>query len=100
MNRYTVSVTPQAWKEIKSLQGNMRQRVKRAVDALATDPRPPRSTRLAAPELLPELFRLRLERWRIVYAISDRESAVDVLAVRRRPPYDHGDLETLAADIV
>ncbi len=37
MSRYTVYVTPGAWKEIKSLPGNMRQRVRRAVDALAAD---------------------------------------------------------------
>ncbi len=40
MSRYTVYVTPQAWREIKGLPGNVRQRVKRAVDALAADPRP------------------------------------------------------------
>jgi mRNA interferase RelE/StbE len=38
---------------------------------------------------------LRLDRWRIVYAISDEAAMVDVLAVRKRPPYDYGDLEGL-----
>ena len=35
MSRYTVYIIPRAWKEIKDLPGNMRQRVKRAIDALA-----------------------------------------------------------------
>ncbi|MBI1904200.1 MAG: hypothetical protein HYS13_24155 [Planctomycetia bacterium] len=34
MSRYTVYVTPGAWKEIKRLPGHIRQRVRRAVDAL------------------------------------------------------------------
>ena len=35
MSRYTVYVTPRGWKEIKNLPENMRQRVRRAIEALA-----------------------------------------------------------------
>lgn len=55
MSRYTVYVIPHAWKEIKDLPGNMRQRVKRAIDALADDPRPPKSKAMDALEFEPEL---------------------------------------------
>jgi mRNA interferase RelE/StbE len=41
---------------------------------------------------------MRLDQWRIVYAITDSELTVDVLAVRKRPPYDYGDLEDLIAE--
>ncbi|MDW8389037.1 MAG: hypothetical protein RMK84_02835 [Oscillochloridaceae bacterium] len=41
--------------------------------------------------------RIRLERWRIVYAITEADQAIDVLTVRKRPPYDYGDLEQLLA---
>jgi len=99
VSRYTVYVIPGAWKEIKRLPGNVRQRVKRAVDALAANPRPVRSKQLDLPDLEPELYRLRLDRWRIVYAISEQEHTVDVLAVRKRPPYDYGDLESLLVEI-
>jgi mRNA interferase RelE/StbE len=99
MSRYTVYVVPQAWKEIKALPGYMRQRAKRAVDGLTSDPRPGGSKQLDFPDLEPELHRLRLGRWRIVYAVWEREQAVDVLAVRKRPPYDYGDLESLLAGI-
>jgi mRNA interferase RelE/StbE len=44
----------------------------------------------------PELYRLRLDRWRTVYGITEGDKAVDVLAVRKRPPY--GDLEELIAE--
>jgi mRNA interferase RelE/StbE len=36
-----------------------------------------------------------LDKWRIVYVITESESTVDVLAVRKRPPYDYGDLTAL-----
>jgi len=79
--KYKVYVLPRAWKEIKQLPGNIRQRVKRAIDRLGDDPRPPRSVKLDTsrlPEIEAELRRLRIERWRIVYAITERELYVDV----------------------
>jgi len=69
------------------------------VDALAENPRPPGSKRLDAPGLEPELYRLRLDRWRVIYAITERDRVVDVLTVRKRPPYDYGDLENLIAEM-
>lgn len=93
MTRYTVYVTPRALREIKNLPGNVRQRVRRAVGAFADNPRPAGSKKLEASEF--NLYRLRLDTWRIVYAVNEGESIVDVLAVRKRPPYDYGDLTRL-----
>jgi len=102
VSRYTVYITPQALREIKDLPGHMRQRVKRAIDALAENPHAPDSKVLELPEDIEteaELWRLRLDKWRIVYAVTEADNAIDVLAVRRRPPYDYGDLEALLADV-
>jgi hypothetical protein len=33
-----------------------------------------------------------------VYALTEVEQVVDVLAVRKRPPYDYGDLSALLGD--
>jgi mRNA interferase RelE/StbE len=77
----------------------MRQRVRRAIDALADQPRPAKSKKLDVPDLEREVRRLRIEHWRIVYAVCDSERVVDVFAVRKRPPYDYGDLETLLQDL-
>ena len=44
------------------------------------------------------MYRLRLDRWRIVYGIMEEDKGVDVLAVRKRPPYDYGDLEELIVE--
>jgi len=96
---YKVYVTPQAFKEIKALPGNVKQRVRRAVGELADDPRSSQSKALNVPDLDRELFRLRLDRWRIVYTVAEADMTVDVLAVRKRPPYDYGDLEALLKDI-
>lgn len=37
---------------------------------------------------------------RVVYAITDAGCIVDVLAVRKRPPYDYGDLEKLLSEVL
>ena len=99
VSQYTVYVTPRAWQEIQRLPGNVRQRVRRAVDALAGDPRPPHSARLDASETDNEIWRLRMDRWRIVYGIDEQARTLDVLSVRRRPPYDYGDLTKLIEQV-
>jgi mRNA interferase RelE/StbE len=85
-------------REARELSGNVRQRVKRAIGGLANDPRPAGSKALDMPEVAAQVRRLRLDQWRIVYAVTDADRAVDVLAVRKRPPYDYGDLQALIAD--
>src|SRR5689334_23034883 len=104
MSLYTVYITPTAWDEAQDLPGHMRQRVRRAIAALADQPRPAESKALVRPteeeqtdaqyiavtakaqpqEPAHELRRIRLDRWRIVYAITESDQAIDVLAVRKR----------------
>lgn len=95
MNRYTVYITPQAWRQVRALPGHLRQRIRRLIQGLADSPRPMHSKRLDSPVAEHELWRIRLDKWRIVYAVSEIDHTVDVLAVRKRPPYDYGDLESL-----
>ncbi len=103
MSNYSVYIIPQAWKEIKQLPGAMRQRVKHAIDGLVSNPYPSKSKVLDVSEL-PEfegmLVRHRIERWRIVYMVSESEKTIDVLAVRKRPPYDYQDLEELLENVL
>lgn len=51
MSRYKVYVTPHALKETQDLPGHIRQRVKRAVKALADNPRLSGSKDLDVPDL-------------------------------------------------
>jgi len=73
VTHYQLFVTPAAWKEVKSLPGQVRQRVRKAVAALAANPRPPKSKALTVTGLQVEVRRLRLDRWRILYAITEAE---------------------------
>lgn len=92
---------PEVYAARDRLPGNVRQRLKRTIDGLIDDPRPPRSRTLDVTGLdVPpgvELRRVRIERWRIVYAVNDDEGWIWVLGIRRRPPYDYEDLEPLIA---
>jgi len=100
VSRYKVYTTPRALKEAQDLPGHMRQRVKRAIRALADNPRPSGSKDLDVTDLEQEIRRLKLEKWRVIYAITEADNAIDVLAVRKRPPYDYGDLETLLRELL
>jgi mRNA interferase RelE/StbE len=95
---YTVYVTAQALQEIKDLPGNIRQRVTRTIDELTNHPDIPKRTKLEVAEIECELHRIRIDNWRILYAVNETEKIADVLAVRKRPPYDYGDLERLLKD--
>lgn len=99
MSNYTVYVIPSAWPKIKELPGNIRQRVRRTIDTLADEPRPAKSKKLDIPDVESEVRRLRLDQWQIVYAITETDNIVDVLTVRKRPPYDYGDLEELLREV-
>ena len=83
------------------LPGNVRQRIGRLIDDLANAARPDLSKHLDTSDLdisvHTELRRIRLDKWRVVYAINDEESWVWILAIRKRPPYDYEDLDELTA---
>lgn len=100
MTPYQVFITPRALKEAKELPGHMRQRTRRAIQALADDPRPANSKELDVRGLAQEVRRLRLDKWRVVYAITEVDNIVDILAVRKRPPYDYGDLNALLGELL
>ena len=99
MSQYRVFVTPQALAEIRDLPGNIRQRVRQSIRELAHNPHPSQSKPLDFPEPDRQLFRLRLDHWRVIYAITESEKAIDIMAVRKRHPYDYGGLEKLLEDI-
>jgi mRNA interferase RelE/StbE len=93
-------IEPEVFHSRDMLPGNIRQRVKKRIDALRIKPRPPDSKRLNIDDLeVPvqiEIRRLRLSDWRIIYAVNDNDAWVWVLAIHRRPPYDYDDLGDIA----
>lgn len=86
---YEVWIEPSALQEAQAAPGNVRQRLKQA---RGNNPRPAGSKALDWPPETFEPRRWRMDHWRIIYAVDDAEQWVWVLAVRKRPPYDYGDL--------
>jgi len=95
MASFKLSIQNEAKAEIRALPGHLRQRASRAVQALAGEPRPPASRVLDVEGAAIEVRRLRIERWRVIYTIDTEWNEIVVYAVRKRPPYDYSDLETL-----
>ncbi|HEX3045524.1 MAG TPA: type II toxin-antitoxin system RelE/ParE family toxin [Bacillota bacterium] len=99
MSKYKIYVTPGAMEEIKNLPGIMRHRVKRAIDAFGDNPFPSLSRELDDDVTFYTLRRLQIGRWRIIYAITKEDKIIDILGVRKRPPYDIGDLNSLLEEL-
>ncbi len=96
---YRVWVDPDALREARATPGNVRQRLKQALADLQENPRPAESKTLDWPREQFEPRRLRIGNWRVIYAVNDQEQWVQVLAIRKRPPYDYGDLEKLLKSV-
>jgi len=94
--QYDLLIERTAHKQRKDLPGYIRQRIKRAINDLAHTPRPYFSQELDTTGLdIPvdtELRRIRLDKWRIIYAVNDKENWVWVWGIRKRPPYNYEDL--------
>lgn len=95
MSSYTVYINSEAFDNIKELPGNIRQRIRRSIKELGENPCPSGSKMLDLPEFEVSVWRLRVDNWRIIYTIDELEKIIDVLAIRKRPPYDYGDLQQL-----
>ena len=101
--RLQLWIEPEAHSARKALPGNIRQRVKRVLDALANEPRPASSRELDVSDIgIPtniEIRRVRLDKWRILYAVNDTDGWVWILQIRKRPPYQYENLPALAAKV-
>jgi mRNA interferase RelE/StbE len=85
---YDLFLEPEVHDARLELPGNLRQRVRRAIDNLRATPRPAESQILDVSNIdLPpgiELRRTRIDRWRIIYAVNDADQSVG-LAVGHPP---------------
>ena len=77
---YQIKLRRAAQKQLDRLAGRDYQAVARAISALEQEPRPKRVKKLAESGL----WRIRVRRYRVVYAISDEERAVIVVRVAGR----------------
>jgi mRNA interferase RelE/StbE len=77
---YEVRLHPQAARAFRRLQNPLRDRIATAIDALANDPRPTGTTRLAGRDD----YRVRVGDYRIIYAVDDDERLVVVARIAHR----------------
>ncbi|MDE0268633.1 MAG: type II toxin-antitoxin system RelE/ParE family toxin [Acidimicrobiaceae bacterium] len=81
MSRYTVVIARRAIKSIARLQRKEQQRIRVAIDLLATEPRPPGSVALTGEE---SVYRVRVGDYRILYEIIDTRLVIQVIRVGHR----------------
>jgi mRNA interferase RelE/StbE len=79
--RYVVQYDPRAVKELTKLDRQVARRIATAIERLGADPRPPGSRVLAG---YPDLWRIRIGDYRVIYTIKDAE--LTVLALRIAHP--------------
>lgn len=80
--RYEVQFLPSAVRELEAVDGQMRRRLAQAIDALATNPRPPQAKALQGKPK--GTHRIRVGHWRVIYVIEDRRLLVLVVRVAHR----------------
>jgi mRNA-degrading endonuclease RelE of RelBE toxin-antitoxin system len=89
--RYRLSTTAQARNELRNLPGHVRQIAVRMVNGLTEDPRPPEARELREK---PGRYRIRLQKWRLIYRVYDEDGTVVLLRVRLKTgPESYEDLE-------
>ena len=81
MARYELEITRTAEKQLRRLDKEDRQRVVRAMLALAEDPWPRGSRKLSGYE---DVFRIRVGRHRILYGVAESTLIIIVLKIGHR----------------
>jgi len=77
---YRILLKRSARRQLDSLSGRSYIKVDRAISSLGQEPRPPRVKKLTDSGL----WRVRIGRYRLIYAIDDVEHTVTVVRVARR----------------
>jgi mRNA interferase RelE/StbE len=77
---YQVRLRRAVQKQLDKLIGQDYQAVAKGISSLQQEPRPPGVKKLAESGL----WRIRVRRYRVVYAIDDKESLIIVVRVARR----------------
>ena len=85
MPLYQIEIAPVALKQLGKLDRQVRERVGRAIDALASDPRPANCKQLTGHPG----YRIRVGDYRVLYLVDDVAKVVSVQRVgHRREVYD------------
>ena len=78
---YKVAILPAALLQLAGLPRPDQKRVANKIDRLSTDPRPPGAQKLQTDR---DLYRLRVGKYRVIYAVEDVRLTVLVVRVGHR----------------
>ena len=78
---YSVALAPAADRQFRKLPALVQQRLKSHIDSLASAPRPPGTVKMHGE---PNLYRIRVGNYRIVYYVQDRAREVLVVKIKDR----------------
>jgi mRNA interferase RelE/StbE len=81
VREYAIVFVRSARKELQALDRAVSVRVLKRIEALAHDPRPAGCRKLEGTD---NLWRIRVGDWRVVYAVNDSRSAVEISLIRHR----------------
>jgi mRNA interferase RelE/StbE len=81
MARYRVLFKPSAEKALRQLPISVQKRIVAAVDGLQDNPRPPGAVKLTAE---PDLWRIRVGDYRVIYSIDDERLIILVVRITHR----------------
>ena len=76
---YEIRLEPRARKELDEIPAKLFTKIDKAILALAGNPRP-----FGVKKLDERIYRIRVQDWRILYAVFDKEARVVILRVKRR----------------
>jgi mRNA interferase RelE/StbE len=78
---YRILIGASAAREFDSLPLAVQPRVRKAIDALAANPRPPGTMKIRGGT---DLFRIRIGDYRVIFHVYDGEKVVDIVHMRHR----------------
>jgi len=81
MARRKIEITQTAERQLKKLKRKDQERVVRAILALADDPRPRGSRKLAGYD---DVFRIRIGRYRVLYSVAVKKLIIIILKIGHR----------------
>jgi mRNA interferase RelE/StbE len=96
MSGYAVKIAPAAQRTMKKLEQLVLRRIVRALEGLATDPRPSGVEKISQD---PRFWRIRVGDYRTVYWVDDDNKIIVVVIVRHRKDA-YRDLDKLDPQVV
>jgi mRNA interferase RelE/StbE len=81
VREYTVVFARSARKELQALDRGVAGRILKRIEALTREPRPSGCKKLEGTD---KLWRIRVGDWRVVYAVDDAKTLVEVSVIRHR----------------